>query len=66
MSLAALVLSIPPAVLSVADLGDRIRKRRRAREIIDQAQRLKARQVTVYLIFPARTIQLHSLTPTSS
>ena len=40
VSLAALVLSFPSAVLAVQDLADRIRKRRRAKELIDQAQQL--------------------------
>ena len=42
VSLAAAVLSIPSAALAVADLADRIRKRRRASELIDHAQQLPA------------------------
>ena len=41
------MLSIPSAALAVADLADRIRKRRRATELIDHAQQLAAQQVTV-------------------
>ena len=63
MSLATLVLSIPSAALAVLDLADRIRKRRRANELIDHAQQLAAQQVTVYLITPGRTVELRTLTP---
>lgn len=63
VSIAILVMSIPPALLAVRDLADRIGKRRRAKELIDQAQQLAARQVTVYLVTPGRTVELHTLTP---
>ena len=53
VAVASLVLSIPSAALAVADLADRIRKRRRAAELIDHARQLAARQVTIYLISPA-------------
>src|SRR5690242_11880404 len=42
VAVTSLVLSIPPAALAVQDLADRIRKRRRAKELIDQAQHLAA------------------------
>ena len=54
VSMASLVLSIPSAALAVADLADRIRKRRRAQELIDHAQLLAARQVRVYLMSQGR------------
>jgi hypothetical protein len=60
---ASLALSIPSAALAVADLADRIRKRRRAAELIDHAQQLAARQVTVYLVSPGRATDLSTLTP---
>ena len=63
VSIAILVMSIPPAVLAVRDLADRIRKRHRAKELIDQAQQLAGQQVTVYLITPGRTVELSTLTP---
>src|SRR6266704_3073392 len=63
VSLAALVLSIPSAALAVQDLADRIRKRRRARELIDHAQQLAARQVTTRLISRSHTVELRTLTP---
>src|SRR4051794_28263125 len=55
VAVASLVLSIPSAALAVADLADRIRKRRRAADLIDRARQLAARQVTLYLISPGRT-----------
>jgi hypothetical protein len=63
VSVASLVLAIPSAALAVQDLADRIRKRRRARELIDHAQQLAAQQVTVYLMAPSRTVELTTLTP---
>ena len=62
-SVAALVLSIPSAALAVLDLADRIRKRRRAKELIDHAQQLAARQVTVCLMSRSRTVELRTLAP---
>ena len=56
-------MSIPPAALAVRDLADRIRKRRRANELIDHAQQLAAQQVTVYLMSRSRTVELRTLTP---
>ncbi len=63
VAVASLVLSVPSAALAVADLADRIRKRRRAAELIDHARQLAARQVTLYLISPGRTTELSTLTP---
>jgi hypothetical protein len=57
------VLSVPSAALAVADLADRIRKRRRAADLIDHARQQAARQVTIYLITPGRTTDLSTLTP---
>jgi len=47
----------------VLDLADRIHKRRRAKELIDNAQQLAAQQVTVCLISQNRTVELRTLTP---
>jgi hypothetical protein len=47
----------------VQDLADRIRKRRRAKELIDQAQQLAAQQVTVSLTSQGRTVELRTLDP---
>ena len=63
VAVASLVLSVPSAALAVADLADRIRKRRRAADLIDHARQLAARQVTIYLISPGRTTDLSTLTP---
>src|SRR6266851_3171043 len=63
VSAAALVLSIPSAALAVLDLADRIRKRRRARELIDHAQQLAAQQVTACLISRNSTVELRTLAP---
>jgi hypothetical protein len=57
------VLSVPPTALAVVDLGDRIRKRRRAKELIDHAEQLAAQQVTVYVIAQSRTLELRGLSP---
>ena len=63
MAVASLVLSIPSAALAVTDLADRIRKRRRATNLIDQARQLAAQQVTVYVMSPGHTVELSTLTP---
>ena len=63
VALASLVLSVPSAALAVADLADRIRKRRRASDLIGHARQLAARQVTIYLIAPGRAVELSTLTP---
>ncbi|MGD0686223.1 MAG: hypothetical protein ABSA03_14035 [Streptosporangiaceae bacterium] len=63
VSVTALVLSIPSAATAVLDLADRIHKRRRARELIDQAQQLAGQQVTVSLMSQSRTIELRTLDP---
>jgi hypothetical protein len=62
-SLAALILSIPPAALAVLDLADRILKRHRASELISHAQQQAAQHVTLTLITRTRTIELRTLTP---
>jgi hypothetical protein len=63
VSLAALILSIPTAALAVLDLADRIRKRRRASELISHAQQLATQHVTLTLISRTRTTELTTLTP---
>jgi len=60
VTVASLVVSIPPAALAVLD---RIRKRRRARELIEHARHLAVRQVNVYLILHGRATELRTLTP---
>jgi hypothetical protein len=63
ISLAALIVSIPSAVLAAADLADRIQKRHRAKELIDQAEQLAVQQVTVSLISQNNRVELNTLTP---
>ncbi|MFF7377513.1 hypothetical protein ACIP4Q_16975 [Streptomyces massasporeus] len=63
ISVTALVVSIPSAMLAVADIADRIRKRRRASELIERAQQLGAQQVVVRLVGEDRSIDLATLTP---
>jgi hypothetical protein len=63
MSATALALSIPPAALAVIDLADRIRKRRRAKELIDHATQLAEQEVSVYLISRNRPVELTTLAP---
>jgi hypothetical protein len=61
VSAIALVLSIPSAATAVLDLADRITKRRRAAELIDQAKQVAGQQVTVRVI--SRTRELRTLNP---
>ncbi len=63
VSLATLVVSIPSAALAVSDLADRIRKRRRAKELIDQAQQMAGQKVNVCLVHESRTVEIRTLTP---
>ncbi|MQY15184.1 hypothetical protein SRB5_53620 [Streptomyces sp. RB5] len=63
VSLAALIVSIPSAVLAVADITDRIRNRRRAGELIERARELQAQQATARLVLEDRSVDLATLTP---
>jgi hypothetical protein len=63
LSLTALVLSVPSAALAVVDLADRIRKRRRAQELIGHARQLAAQQVTTCVVTEHRKIELADLDP---
>ena len=63
VSITALIFSIPSTALAVADVVDRIRSRRRATELIDQAQQLAEQQVTVSVVSDGRPIELATLTP---
>ncbi len=63
VAVAALAVSIPSAALAVVDLADRIRSRRRAKELIDHAQHLAAQQVTVCLVSRSRTVEIRALGP---
>jgi hypothetical protein len=63
VSVAAAVLSIPSAALAVADLADRIRKRRRASELIDHARQLADQHVSVRVISHGHTAELRTMAP---
>ena len=63
VSLATLAVSLPSAALAALDLADRIRKRRRAEELIDHARHQATQQVSIYLITQGRPVELGALTP---
>jgi hypothetical protein len=63
VSMAALVLSLPSAATAVLDLADRIRKRPRAKELIDHAQQLADQQIAVTVISQSRSVELRALGP---
>ncbi len=63
VAIASLAVSLPSAALAVADLADRIRKRRRAADLIGHARQQAARHVTITVITPGRIVQLTDLTP---
>ena len=49
IAVASLILSIPPFILAVVDLADRIEKRRRAQKLIAGANRLQTeRKVAIH------------------
>ncbi|MGI5507178.1 hypothetical protein [Lentzea sp. CA-135723] len=50
VAVAALIVSIPSAALAVTDLADRILKRRRAQELIDEIKRELDGKTTLELI----------------
>lgn len=63
LALTSLIVSIPSTMLAVADITDRIRKRRRAAELIERAQQLRTQQATARLVREDRSIDLATLTP---
>ncbi|WP_405628284.1 hypothetical protein OG933_20500 [Streptomyces sp. NBC_00016] len=63
VAVASLLVSIPSAMLAVADIADRIHKRRRAGELIERAQQLRAQQAAARLVCDDRTVDLATLTP---
>ncbi|MEK2491177.1 hypothetical protein WN990_16610 [Kitasatospora purpeofusca] len=63
VAVTSLLLSVPSAVLAVADIADRIRKRRRAGELIEQARQLSTEQTTARLVRADRSVDLATLTP---
>ena len=63
VALTALIVSLPSAALAVYDLADRIRKRRRAADLIDHAKQQAARRVTLYVITRQAPVELSTLDP---
>lgn len=63
VAVASMVLSIPSAALAVGDLAERIRKRHRAKELIDRAERLADDQVSVRVVTRTRTVEVRGLDP---
>lgn len=59
----SVVLAIPTAALAVMDLADRIKKRRRAKELIEQARQLADRKVTIRLVERTRSLEIRNLEP---
>jgi hypothetical protein len=57
------VLGLPVAALAVFDLADRIKKRRRAKELIEQARQLADRKVTIRLVERTRSLEIRNLEP---
>ncbi|MFI1212413.1 hypothetical protein ACH4UV_32975 [Streptomyces sp. NPDC020802] len=63
VAVTSLLVSIPSAMLAVADIADRIHKRRRASELIERAQQLAAQQAAARLVCEDRSVDLATLTP---
>lgn len=63
VSLTALAVSLPSAALAVVDLADRIRKRRRAQELIDHARQLAAQNTAVFLMVQQCPVEITALDP---
>jgi hypothetical protein len=64
ISLAALILSIPSAVLAAMDLAERIAKRRKAKALLDTAERLRVeKQVESYIVTVEGPKPLRDLSP---
>lgn len=63
VAVASLVVSIPSAMLAVADIADRIHKRRRAGALIERAQQLQTQRAAARLVREDRSIDIATLTP---
>lgn len=62
VALASLIVSLPSAALAVADLADRITKRRRAKELTDKAESLSGKGVTIFVVTETHKVELRTLT----
>lgn len=63
VAIAALIVSIPSAALAVTDLADRIRKRRRAQELIDRIKQDLDGNTTLKLITDDGPRDISELSP---
>lgn len=63
VAIAALILSIPAAALAVSDLADRIKKRHRAKDLIDHAQQFLTQNITIQVLAQNRSLDLAALDP---
>jgi len=63
VSLSALIISLPSATLAVLDLADRIRKRRRARDLIDHARQLATQHISMYVMAQHASVEITTLDP---
>ncbi|MFD7682189.1 hypothetical protein [Streptomyces sp. NPDC060187] len=63
VAVTSLIVSVPSAMLAVADIADRIHKRRRAGELIECAQQLRAQQAAARLMCEDRSVDLATLNP---
>jgi hypothetical protein len=63
VALVSLIVSLPSAALAVGDLADRIKKRKRAKDLIDRTVVYSDKRVTAVVITETRTVELRTLTP---
>lgn len=63
IAMASLILSIPSAMLTVADITDRVHKRHRAHQLIEHARQFKDQQTTARLVHADHSIDLATLSP---
>jgi hypothetical protein len=63
VAVASLIVSIPSAILAIADITDRVHKRRRADQLIKHAQQLKEQQTAALLVRADHSIDLATLSP---
>ncbi len=61
--MSALVLSLPSVAVAALDLADRLRKRHRSADLIEEARQAQAQQITVRLLTDHGYVQLAALTP---
>ena len=62
VALSALILSLPSVAMATLDLADRIRKRRRADELIQHARALAERRIALRVLARRGAVDLSTLT----